>query len=325
MLARLRPYIEIARIDHWFKNVFMALGILVALFYEPDTIAGIGWRLVVAVLATCLVASSNYVLNEVLDAATDRLHPTKRNRPVPAGRVHIPTALVEWLALAAAGFALAFTINVPFAGAAIALWIMGLIYNVRPIRAKELPYLDVITESINNPIRLLLGWFLLIPDKLPSISLLLSYWALGAFFMATKRLAELREIGDRAVAARYRRSFAFYTEERLLVSLLFYISACAFFGGVFIVRCKLELVLFVPVAAGHFAYYLALGLAPHSPVQNPEKLYKARGFLLYTLFAFAFFVALMFTRIPMLYDLFNFDAPKTPSLWVLEAWPRHGG
>src|SRR5258708_16297192 len=39
---------------------------------------------------SCLLASSNYVLNEILDARTDREHPVKRRRPIPSGRVRIP-------------------------------------------------------------------------------------------------------------------------------------------------------------------------------------------------------------------------------------------
>ena len=61
---------------------------------------------------------------------------------------------------------------------------MGTFYNMPPIRTKELPYIDVLTESINNPIRLLLGWFALVDNRIPPASLLIAYWALGAFFMA---------------------------------------------------------------------------------------------------------------------------------------------
>jgi decaprenyl-phosphate phosphoribosyltransferase len=192
---------------------------------------------------------------------------------------------------------------------------MGLVYNVPPVRAKELPYFDVIVESVNNPIRLLLGWFTLIPDHLPPLSLVLAYWALGAYFMATKRYAELRAIGDREVAGRYRRSFRHYTEERLLVSLFFYALSCAFFGGVFIVRCKLELVLGVPLVAGMLAYYFALGLRPNSPVQHPERLHLERGFFLYSLGSIGFFVLLLFVDLPQLYELFHFDRPVSRTLW----------
>jgi hypothetical protein len=60
------------------------------------------------------------------------------------------------------------------------------------VRTKELPYLDVLSESVNNPLRLFLGWFALVADKLPPLSLALAYWMVGAFFMATKRYAEYR-------------------------------------------------------------------------------------------------------------------------------------
>jgi hypothetical protein len=34
----------------------------------------------------------------------------------------------------------------------------GIFYNVRPMRTKDRAYLDVISESINNPLRLMIGW-----------------------------------------------------------------------------------------------------------------------------------------------------------------------
>lgn len=319
LLDRVRPYVEIARVDHWFKNVFMVLGVVLAAFYRPDLISlAIVPRLALAVLATCLVASSNYVLNELLDAATDARHPDKRSRPAPSGRVDRRLAYLEWILLAAVGIALALQIDVPFAASASLLWVMGVVYNVPPLRAKEVPYVDVLTESVNNPIRLLLGWFAVLADRVPPVSLLISYWMLGAFFMAIKRYAELRHIGDRATAASYRRSFAYYTEERLLVSVLFYATACALFGGIFIVRYHLELILFAPFAAGLFALYLRLGLMTDSPTQDPERLYRQPGFVAYVAACFVVFVVLMFTEIPVLYQWFNVEPSSTPVLWHLE-------
>ena len=140
---------------------------------------------------------------------------------------------------------------------------------------------------------------------------------LGAFFMAMKRYAEYRHIGDPRTAAAYRHSFAYYTEERLLVSLLFYATTCALFAGIFIVRYHLELLLFVPFAAGLFAYYLHLGMKPDSPTQNPEKLYKERGFVAYLVICFLVFVTLMFTSVPVLYGWFNVDAAGTSPLWTV--------
>src|SRR5262249_27773902 len=158
-------------------NSFMVLGVVLAVFYQPQVAA---WSnvvpLAIAVLATCLVASSNYVLNELLDGAHDRLHPQKKHRPVPSGRVRPAFAYAEWLLLAAAGFGLAISLNMYFFASAFLLWVMAIAYNVPPLRTKEWPYLDVLSESVNTPIRLLLGWFALVPSKFPPVSLAISYW-----------------------------------------------------------------------------------------------------------------------------------------------------
>jgi 4-hydroxybenzoate polyprenyltransferase len=311
-------YVQIARVDHWFKNTFMILGVILAVFYEPQVAV---WSsvpaLIVAVAATCLVASSNYVLNELLDGPNDMLHPEKRRRPVPSGRVRPAIAYVEWLLLAVIGLALALSLNVYFFAAALWLWVMGIAYNVPPLRTKEWPYLDVLSESVNNPIRLMLGWFALVTAHFPPVSLAISYWMVGAFFMAMKRYAEYRQIGDARVAAAYRRSFEYYTEERLLISLFFYATACALFAGIFIVRYHAELILFAPLAAGLFAYYMKLGLQRDSPVQNPEKLYRQRGFVAYLVVCFFAFVVLMFTSIPKMYDVFNIEPSDMTPLWTL--------
>lgn len=311
------PYIHIARVDHWFKNVFMFLGVIVAVFSQPVRFS---WTIVpmvlLGLLATCLVASSNYVLNELLDGSYDRLHPEKRHRPVPSGLVRPGLAYLEWVSLGLLGMSLAWQVNAPFAAAAAALWFMGILYNVPPVRTKEWPYLDVLTESINNPLRLMLGWFVLIPEKIPPMSLVLAYWMMGAFFMAVKRYAEYRHLADKETAAAYRRSFAYYTEDRLLLSLFYYATASTLFGGIFIVRYHIELILFVPLAAGMVTHYLQIGLQPNSPAQRPERLYREGRFMAYLVVSLGIFLLLMFTDIPALHEWLDIDA-QPPKLWTI--------
>lgn len=320
--ATLLPYIRLARIDHWFKNAFMILGIVLAFFYRPELWSARSLLLIgLAVLATCFVASSNYVLNEILDAPTDRFHPTKKDRPVPAGHVRIGLAYVEWVLLALLGLGLASLIGSAFLAAASALWVMGIVYNAPPLRTKEWPYLDVLSESVNTPIRLCLGWFVLIPDRVPPLSLALSYWMAGAFFMAVKRLAEYRSLGGSQAAA-YRRSFAHYTQERLLVSLLFYATTCALFAGIFVVRYRLELILFAPFGAGLMALYLKLGLATDSAAQHPERLYREGAFVAYLVLCLAVFLMLMFVSMPPLYRWFNVEPSTMSPLWTIGGGDR---
>lgn len=315
------PYIEIARPDHWFKNVFMILGTVLAFFYTPQLgtqLDTLWWPFFLAVSATCIIASSNYVINEILDAPTDLSHPVKKNRPIPSGKVNISLAYLEWLLLAAVGLFMSWNVNSYFFYSALGLWIMGLIYNIPPIRSKELPYLDVLSESVNNPLRLLLGWFAVSTSSIPPLSLMLAYWMLGAFFMAAKRWAEFRSLADPEKAAAYRASFKYYNLERLMTSIMFYAVTSALFLGIFIVRYHVELILMTPFIAGFFAFYLHITFLENSPVQNPEKLYRQSGLMVYLVICCVLFFGLMFTDIPWLYDLFNVKPSKLNDLWPIQ-------
>jgi 4-hydroxybenzoate polyprenyltransferase len=315
-LQRLWPYVAIARPDYWIKNVFMALGVFLAYFYYPGALTNFATLpLVLAVVATCLIASSNYCINEILDAPTDVNHPTKRRRPIPAGLVTVPFAYAEWLVLGLLGLGIAATLNVPFFLSGLMLLVMGLVYNVPPIRSKEIPYIDVLSESVNNPIRLLLGWFAVTHVEVPPVSLLIAYWMVGAFFMATKRFAEYRHIGHAGVAAAYRGSFRHYDEQKLLASMFFYTTCFAIFLGIFIIRYHLELILIVPLMAGFVSYYIHIAFKAESAAQSPERLYREKGLILYLAACVVAFVGLMFVQIPFLYELFNVTPSQVPPLW----------
>jgi 4-hydroxybenzoate polyprenyltransferase len=318
VLGRVWPYLSIARPDHWFKNVFMALGVVLAYFYHPEALS-LGTLLAIlwAVLTTCILASSNYVLNEILDAPTDRSHPVKKHRPIPSGRVRLPLAYLEWVLLGVLGLWMASLLNWPFFFSGLFLLLMGVVYNVPPVRSKELPYIDVLSESVNNPIRLLLGWFAVVPGEVPPVSLLLSYWMIGAFFMAAKRFAEYRSLANRSVAGTYRRSFRHYDDQKLLISMVFYVTTFALFLGIFIVRYHVELILIVPLVAGFISYYLHISFKPESPVQSPEHLYRERGLMAYLVVCVVVFVGLMFVHIEALHKLFNVPSSELPALWKL--------
>jgi 4-hydroxybenzoate polyprenyltransferase len=297
----------------------MLLGALLAGFYHPEALS---WsllpKLVAALGITCLLASCNYVINEILDAPTDLSHKVKRHRPIPSGLVRLPIAYAEWLLLGIIGLALAYCLNPFFALSGAALLLMGLAYNVPPVRLKEWPYLDVLSESINNPLRLLLGWFVVSPLDVPPLSLMIFYWMIGAFFMASKRFAEYRSIADKASAGEYRKSFRYYDEQKLLVSMFFYATAAALFLGVFIIRFKLELLLSIPLVAGAFSYYLQVALKSESAAQAPERLYRERGLTIYLGISILLFVGLMFVHVPALYHLFNVEPARVPVLWKIE-------
>lgn len=300
------PYLRIARPDHWFKNVFMVPGILLAFFFQPDLWGTTAWwGAILGVLATCGVASANYVLNEILDAPSDRFHPDKQQRPIPSGQVKIPLAWLSWIGWSGVSLLLAFLINLPFGAMALGLWIMGGLYNVPPIRLKDRIYGDVLSESVNNPLRLALGWYAVGGALAPPLSVIIAYWMFGAFLMAAKRFAELRQIADPARAARYRKSFGRYTEEKLIVSIFYYATLFALMGGFFIARYHFELIAAAPLVAYTMAYYMHLSHKPNSPVQQPEQLYRQRKLMALVTLSFVACALLLFINLPDLRDWFT--------------------
>jgi 4-hydroxybenzoate polyprenyltransferase len=321
LAARPRPalwaHVQIARLDHWIKNIFVLPGVVIALSLDP---VAMDWpfvtRLLLGLLAVCLVSSSNYVINEVLDAPSDLEHPTKRFRPVPSGRVHLPAAYLEWLALMVTGVGLGFAVSTPLGWVLLVLWVMGCIYNIPPVRAKDVPYIDVLTESINNPLRMLAGWYLVTTTVVPPVSLLLSYWMVGCYFMAIKRFAEYREIADTARSGAYRKSFKYYDEQKLLVSIVFYASHAMLFFGAFIMRYRLELILAFPFVALVMALYLSMAYKADSAVQRPEGLYREVGLVCTVAACAAVMIVLLFVDIGAVHTLF------VPSVSLTELSPR---
>ena len=273
----MKKYIKIARIDHWIKQLFIMPGVVLAMIITHKKIGDVSlYNFIAGFIGTCFIASANYVINEWLDAPYDKYHPTKKNRPVVTENMKVKWVILEYILLSIIGLGISFSVNKLFFIVAFVLLIMGVLYNVKPFRTKDIPFVDVISESANNMLRLMMGWFIVCCDSISPSSVLIGYWMAGAFLMATKRFAEFRMIGDKSVAGLYRRSFKFYTEKSLLASALFYALIATFSLGVFMIKYRIEYILVTPAMFLLFAYYLAMSLDPDSAVQRPEKLYKEK-------------------------------------------------
>jgi decaprenyl-phosphate phosphoribosyltransferase len=305
MGRRLLAHIRILRLDHCIKQIFILPGIVLAIAItgrpiDREFISNV----LIGMLAATLISSSNYVLNEMLDAPFDRIHPTKCSRPAAEGLVHFGWGYVQWIAMMVLGLALASTVSRGLLFNAAGLWVMGCLYNIPPIRTKDIPYVDVLSESINNPLRFCLGWYMVTAVVLPPASLLVAYWMLGAYFMVLKRFSEHRQINDPAVAAGYRKSFLFYNQESLLSSAIFYAVTSMLFLGAFIMRYRIELILAFPMIALLMSIYFKLAFGHESSVQNPEKLYREPRLMSFLALTIVAFVVLLFVDVPWLGETF---------------------
>lgn len=327
--SRWAAHFDLFRLDHSVKQIFVLPGIVIA-----ASLAGIApnsalfWRTALGLLAVLAAASSNYVLNEMLDAPFDRLHPTKCLRPAACGQVYAPLAYAQWIASGVLGCLLALAVSKMLLLCVFSLWAMGCLYNIPPIRTKDIPYLDVLSESVNNPIRFCVGWYIVTSTILPPLSLLISYWMLGGYFMALKRFSEFRQIGS-ASAAQYRRSFRFYNEQSLLVSVLFYASTSMLFFGAFIMRYRIEMIFCFPFVALLMALYFSLAFATDSPVQHPEKLYREPRLMALLGLCCAVLIVTSFVHLPWLARLFPKSGIRQPAEnsvgWIREDRPQTTG
>jgi 4-hydroxybenzoate polyprenyltransferase len=276
-------------------------GMIMGLYYKGFNLKSISiLTILIGLFATCLIASANYVINEWLDMEFDKYHPVKKNRSALKANLNTRIVYLEYAILGLAGLFLSYLVSVPFLLTEIFFLIMGFIYNAKPFRTKDKVYLDVLSESVNNPIRFVLGWQLMGIILFPPSSILVAYWMGGAFLMSTKRFAEFRFINNTELAGKYRRSFRHYTEERLLIATVFYALCSSFFLAIFLIKHRIELLISFPFLALLFTWYLHIGFEKNSIVQTPEKLYRKKGFLLYVFFLSVLLVVLLKIDIPVL-------------------------
>ena len=216
-------YLRALRLERWPRSFAIYVGTFSFFLLNPKSLAfhySVFLALLFAFFLTWAVSTANYIINEIADAPFDQHHPVKKTRPLAAGLVsrNVLGALFVLFAVGALGMGYAF-FSTPFVLSLVALLIAGLLYNVPPFRLKDIPFLDFISESINNPIRFLIGWYSFGGESFPPILLLLWWWACGMFLMVGKRISEKRFLGVQGSGA-YRPSLKRVTEPALRLSML---------------------------------------------------------------------------------------------------------
>ena len=94
----MKKYIRIMRLDHWIKQLFIIPGSVcaIALTKEGGALNSLIIKMLLGLLATSLIASANYVINEWLDAEFDKYHPTKKYRTVVTEDVKGSVVYLLW-------------------------------------------------------------------------------------------------------------------------------------------------------------------------------------------------------------------------------------
>jgi 4-hydroxybenzoate polyprenyltransferase len=146
-----------------------------------------------------LVASSNYVLNDILDVENDRTHPRKRLRPFAAGTLQLGAGLALVPGLLAAGAGVALFLPSMFGVALTAYWFTTLAYS---LRFKRVVILDVMVLAGLYTVRVYAGAF--------AASVPVSEWlaSFALFFFLSlamlKRASELAKVTEAVKGRGYR-------------------------------------------------------------------------------------------------------------------------
>ncbi len=191
-------YIKALRPHQWLKNVLVFLPMLAAHQLDGQTFL----LSVLAFICFSLVASSVYVLNDLLDLAADRAHPRKKNRPFASGSV--PIAHGTWMAagLLVLGALLAVSIGGNFLLVMMAYYLLTTAYS---LHLKRRIVIDICVLAGLYTARIVAGG--------TAADIPLSVWllAFSVFFFlslaAVKRQAELIDSAERGNLTTYRRGY----------------------------------------------------------------------------------------------------------------------
>ncbi|MGC8512116.1 MAG: decaprenyl-phosphate phosphoribosyltransferase [Acidimicrobiales bacterium] len=176
------------RVKQWTKNVLVfaapgAAGVLTHRVALEHALA--------AFALFCVVAGGTYLLNDGLDADADRLHPTKRNRPVAAGIVSVRLALGVAVVLMAGSVALGSLLRLQLG---LVLGIYVAVQIAYSSYLKHLPVYDLTSVAAGFLLRSIAG-AVAVPVAVSEWFLIVT--AFGSLLMVTgKRLAEHAELGE---------------------------------------------------------------------------------------------------------------------------------
>lgn len=278
----IRDYLRAMRIHRWPRSFSIIVGTVAAL-YITETAHNdyliIGIKFLLGFFLTFLICMANYIINEIVDAPFDKYHPAKKSRPVASGSINIKILISLAVIYTLAAFTISyfyFSLKVLFS--LIALLAMGFLYNIPPIRLKDIVYIDAISESANNPIRFLIGWYIIQWEKNPAVLYLLCWWAIGCFLMFGKRLSEKRLFREGA-ASNYRKSLQLYSEFSLVKSMI--ICAAIFiiaFAWIILKRMDFYKLLILVIGIVYIVWILYEAWKGKYLIDEPEEMIKQPAF-----------------------------------------------
>ena len=143
--------IKLIRLPHWVKNGF----VFIPAFFGQALMEGdVAMKLGFLFVAMGMCASATYVINDIADREADAQHPEKKNRPIAAGKIKVPVAVVMAFILAGGGLAIAFWLGKTELALLGGYFGMNLLYS---FWLKRVAILDIVIIALGFEIRIFAG------------------------------------------------------------------------------------------------------------------------------------------------------------------------
>jgi 4-hydroxybenzoate polyprenyltransferase len=191
----LMDFVKLMRPYQWYKNALIFLPLIfVKQLFNINAVE----RVVIGFLALCLLSSTNYILNDIVDRERDRHHPEKKNRPIASGKVSVAAGLVLAFVLLAVSVLIGYSLSNYFLIFMFSLFALTQLYSYV---LKTVPFIDIILIGVNFILRAMSGAFIIFPNQVVRISpwLILCPFFLALFLATGKRLSELKLLGKKAI------------------------------------------------------------------------------------------------------------------------------
>ncbi len=192
---------RIVRLNQWTKN----LVVFVAIIFSGKLFdAELFLRALFAFGIFCLLSSTSYIINDIIDAPADRRHPVKKNRPIASGAIAAYQATLISILLGGSALLLAVVFDLPFFLLAVAFLFWQILYS---FVLKSYAVIDIFAISVSFILRAFAGW-VVTGFHIP-VWLFLTIFFMALFVAAIKRNAELALAGSEArhTLAKYNQNF----------------------------------------------------------------------------------------------------------------------
>jgi len=203
-------FLQIMRPLHWIKNVFVFAALIFGkkLFGPADEVLFAVARAVGGFICFCLAASAMYILNDIVDRQTDRLHPEKSKKPIAAGTVSVGNAAVLSAVFAVAAIICSYILADRLAVIILAYIGLMVLYS---LSLKQLMILDCVVISVGFSLRAMAG--AVVVGVFISPWLVICTFALCLFLAFSKRRSEIVQLRENSEL--FRKTLGSYTPELL--------------------------------------------------------------------------------------------------------------